>query len=152
LAEAPGKWRRLKGLSAWQWKVLLASPFILLLTWFRLRSGGYNRTLTLARPEPGPRLPPRDMLTLARETAYPLAAAIKYGPWMPRCLVRSLALGWFLGRQGIPFEVRIGLPGGKSIIGTDGKLNFSAHAWVEVGGVVLNDREDIAQEYRSFDT
>ena len=150
MAESPGKWRQLKSLKGWQWKVLLASPFMLFLTWLRLRSGGYGKTLAAAQAAVETRLAADEALALARDTSYAMAVAIKYGPWRPKCLVRSLALGWFLGRKGIPFEVRIGVRDGQSMIGSDGKLDFTAHAWVEFDGVVLNDKEDVAEDYRPF--
>jgi len=89
-------------------------------------------------------------MSLAKDTAYALAVAVKYGPWRPLCLLRSLTLGWFLGRKGIPFEVKIGVPGGKVGTGQLGKPDFTAHAWVEHNGVVLNDKEDVASEYAAF--
>ncbi len=47
------------------------------------------------------------------------------------CLQRSLALLWLLRRRGIGAELKIG------VRRTDGQLQ--AHAWVEVGGVAVND-------------
>ena len=152
MAEAAAKWSRLTALSAWQWRVLLTAPFVLLLTRWRLRSGGYRRTLAAAQARSACALAADGQLRVARDTAYALAAAVKYGPWRPLCLLRSLALGWFLGRRGIPFEVRIGVPGGKPLLSPQGKLDFTAHAWVEHAGVVLNDKEDVASEYRPFTT
>lgn len=145
-----GKWRQLGSLTAWQWYVLLASPFVLLLTWLRLRSGGYGKTLAWARPKNTPIPEPASALELANHTAYALAVSIKYGPWRPKCLVRSMALGRYLGRKGIPFELQIGVLAGQSVIAADGTLDFNAHAWVEYGGVVLNDRSDIADEFSAF--
>ena len=142
MADTPGKWQQLKGLGAWQWKVLLLTPFILLLTWVRLRSSGYGQTLRKAQPTSASQLSAEDQLALAKETAYAVAVAIKYGPWRPLCLLRSLTLGWFLGRKGIPYKVQIGVPGGK--------FDFSAHAWVEFEGVVLNDKDDVADEFVPF--
>jgi len=131
--------------------VLLSAPFVLLLTRNRLRSSGYRKTLAAAQPTAKSDLDTDAQLALARDTAYAFAVAVKYGPWRPLCLLRSLALGWYLGRRGIPFELRIGVPGGKSVISPTGSLDFTAHAWVECHGVVLNDKEDVAREYSAFD-
>jgi hypothetical protein len=151
LTETAGKWRRLHGLSAWQWRVLLTSPFVLLLTWVRLRSVGYVKTLAAITPQTNDgQRSAQGALAQAQETAYALAVAVKYGPWKPKCLVRSMALGWFLGSKRVPFELKIGVPGEKSITGTDGTLDFSAHAWVEFEGVVLNDKPNIADEFQAF--
>jgi hypothetical protein len=151
LLDVRGKWRQLGSLTGWQWYVLLASPLVLLLTWVRLRSGGYGKTLAWLRqggksvPETAP------VPGLARDTAYALAVSIKYGPWRPKCLVRSMALGRFLGRKGIPFELKIGVPAGQPVNGVGGTPDFNAHAWVEYGGVVLNDKADIANEFSAFE-
>lgn len=145
MAEVGSKLRRLGSLSNWQWQVLLGTPFILLLTWLRLRRAGYRATLKRAQGRPASTLGPSERLALARDTAYAVAVAVKYGPWKPLCLLRSMTLAWFLGRRGIPFEVRIGVPGDAG-----GTLDFTAHAWVEHAGVVLNDKEDVGREYRPF--
>ena len=122
--------------------MLLLTPFILLLTWARLRSSGYGQTLRRAQGTGEIQLSAEHQLALAKDTAYAVAVAIKYGPLRPLCLLRSLTLGWFLGRRGVPYEVRIGVPGGK--------FDFSAHAWVEFAGVALNDKEAVADEYTPF--
>jgi hypothetical protein len=140
---------KLTRLSGWQWRVLLSAPWVLASTALRLRYGGFRSTLARVQPAVSSCLTAQQQLTLARDTAFALAVAVKYGPWRPRCLLRSLALGRYLGRLGIPFEIRIGLPSG-----TESALanpDFSAHAWVEHAGEVLNDRADAAQVYRAFD-
>jgi transglutaminase superfamily protein len=47
------------------------------------------------------------------------------------CLHRSLALWWLLGRRGIDSRLQLGLRK------HDGR--FEAHAWVEYGGLIVND-------------
>lgn len=128
--------------------MLLAAPVVLGLSLRRLRSSGYGRTLAAAQAAEPSSLSADEQLALARETDYALAVAVKYGPWRPRCLLRSLALGWFLGRRGIPFGLRIGVPGGKAVISPAGRLDLAAHAWVEVAGVVVNDSAEVAREFR----
>lgn len=54
------------------------------------------------------------------------------------CLPRAIALTWMLRRRGVAAAVRLGA---RSRNGA-----FTAHAWVEFAGRVLNDPE-IAQEY-----
>jgi transglutaminase superfamily protein len=49
------------------------------------------------------------------------------------CLHRSLALWWLLGRRGVPSRIRIGTRRRR-------RRRFEAHAWVEIGGVAINDR------------
>jgi hypothetical protein len=151
LADSPGEWDKLIGLSGWQWSVVLGSPFVLLLTWVRLRTGGYGKTLAATRPVSESRLSSQDRLVLAQGTAWALAVAVKYGPGNPKCLLRSLVLGWFLGQKGIPFKIQIALPGGNTTASNSPEPEFSAHAWLELDGVVLNEREDIAAKFSPFD-
>ena len=73
------------------------------------------------------------------QQAQPFALAAAAVPWPTTCLSRSLALCWFLRRQGVAAEVQLGVrprPGG-----------LEAHAWVVWQGAVLNDTPDVAQRY-----
>ena len=68
--------------------------------------------------------------------------AARYGFWRPKCLAQSLALLWFLRRQKIDGDLRIGVqPKGDQL---------EAHAWVEFKGVVLNDGDDVHQRFTPF--
>ena len=151
LPELKKKYQQLLDLKRSQWAVILQAPIVLLLSWARLRTGGFQQTLEQIHPKPEPVMSAEQQLLWAKETAYALAVAVKFGPWRPKCLLRSLALGWFLARRGIPFEIRIGVPAGQAMPQAGGSVDFTAHAWVEVDGVVINDREDIAGEYAIFD-
>ena len=84
--------------------------------------------------------------------AFALSVAIKVGPWWPKCLLRSLTLGWLLSRRGIPFVIRIGVPVDTVAAKTKHSGDFQAHAWVEHAGIVLNDRQDIASDFSTFQT
>jgi hypothetical protein len=60
--------------------------------------------------------------------------------WYPRraeCLQRSAVLTCLLRRYGLPAQM---------VIGTQ-KLPFRAHAWVELNGRVVNDKQDMPQLY-----
>jgi hypothetical protein len=151
LANTAERWRKLRQLKPGQWTVLLASLLMLPLTSFRLRSRGYRQTLQWVSPPVASTsgLAPADEAVVAKDTAFAVGVAAKYGIWRPRCLSRSLALGWFLRRRGIPFDIRIGVPDKAGVRG-GGAPDFSAHAWVEHRGVVLNDRENIEEEFRTF--
>lgn len=145
------KLAKLRQLNAWQWMVLLLTPFVLLLIRVRLRYRGYQKTLLKTQAGAQSKLPVSHQLLLARETAYALAVSVKYAPWNPLCLSRSLALAWFLGRKGLPFEVLIGVPGGESSLKVTTETDFSAHAWVEHAGCVLNDKENVRSHFRVFE-
>ena len=147
MPEQTSNWQKLLGLKRSQWVVILQAPFVLLLTWSRLRAGGFQQTLAKIHPQPNPGRSAQQQLARAQETSYALSVAVKFGPWRPKCLLRSLALGWFLARQGIPFEIRIGVPAGQA---ATGPVDFTAHAWVEHAGVVLNDKEGVAGEFTPF--
>lgn len=76
--------------------------------------------------------PSAAQLRNARAIAYGLSRAARSGLFRPSCLVRTLALSRLLERAGIRgARVRIG------VRDRDGR--FEAHAWIELGGVVLGD-------------
>jgi hypothetical protein len=63
--------------------------------------------------------------------------------WHASCLEQSLVLWWQLRRRGIAAEMRIGArkEGGR----------FEAHAWVELGNVILNDFGEAHIHFAPFD-
>jgi hypothetical protein len=71
-------------------------------------------------------------------------AAGYYGIGHPNCLNFSLALWWLLARQGIASDLRVG-------VRKEGE-KFEAHAWVECGGVPLNEPELNHQQFAAFDS
>lgn len=58
------------------------------------------------------------------------------------CLSRSLTLLELLRRESIPGTLRVGVRAPGSA--------FEAHAWVQCGDVVLNDRADVDTRYAAF--
>ena len=84
----------------------------------------------------------RLLLLRACAIARILKIAARHGLWRPKCLTQSLVLWWFLRRQKIDGDLRIGVqPKG-------GRLE--AHAWVTFQGVVLNDADDVHQRFAPF--
>jgi hypothetical protein len=59
------------------------------------------------------------------------------------CLSRSVALARMLARRNVASEIRIGVRTRED--------RLEAHAWVEVDGRAVNDREDIVRGYAPFD-
>jgi hypothetical protein len=59
------------------------------------------------------------------------------------CVARATFLWWLLRRRGVAAEVVIGSRR------LDGR--FEAHAWVEVGGAVVDDAPDIRERFAAFD-
>ena len=68
--------------------------------------------------------------------------AARHTPFHATCLTRSLLACWLLRRRGVFSELRIGV---NLSSGT-----LKAHAWVEYAGQPVNDRADIADEFRPF--
>jgi hypothetical protein len=58
-----------------------------------------------------------------------------------RCLQRSVVTTWLLRRHGIAAEMVIGYR----------PLPFQSHAWVEVGGAVVNDRPQYQRAFHVLD-
>lgn len=81
-------------------------------------------------------------IALARRIARIQEAVLRHLTWHASCLERSLVLWWQLERRGIAAEIRIGArkEGGR----------FEAHAWVELGSVVLNDSGEAHLHFAPF--
>jgi hypothetical protein len=101
-----------------------------------LRFLGLARTLSILAP------------TNSAGGGWPRAAswlptAVRYCPGGSHCLGRSVALLALLRRGGVAAELRIGVR----------KLepDVEAHAWVEVNGVPVNDAQDVARRYNTFE-
>ena len=58
------------------------------------------------------------------------------------CLTRSLVLWQLVRDRGASIRFGIARASGK---------RFAAHAWVELGGVPLNDRPDVAERYAALE-
>lgn len=69
--------------------------------------------------------------------------AVRYHHLWTNCLKQSLVLWILLRSQGILSELRIGVQRESA--------KFTAHAWVEYQGIVLNDTDDVRQRYQVFD-
>lgn len=105
-----------------------------------LRTRGMARTTALLGPlgrrakhDPGA-LAPREIARLVNAAASILGAP---------CLPRSLVLWHLLRNRGIPTEIRLGVT--KL---ADGSL--SAHAWIELEGLPLNDGADACERYAAL--
>lgn len=68
--------------------------------------------------------------------------AARYAPYRGNCLSQSLAVYWLLRRRGIAAELRIGAR-------LDDRV-FSAHAWVECEGRIVNDRADVRSRFSTL--
>jgi hypothetical protein len=78
----------------------------------------------------------------ARRIARMVKIAASHGPYRATCLPQSLTLWLLLRRRGIASSLRIGVR--KEISRLD------AHAWVEIDGIVVNDRMDVPDRFVPF--
>src|SRR5205823_899665 len=74
--------------------------------------------------------------------ATALRRAALFGPYAGNCLSRSLALLWLMKRHGVDAELCLGARM------EEGQL--AAHAWVESGGRIINDRPDVREKFAQF--
>ncbi|MGQ0704426.1 MAG: lasso peptide biosynthesis B2 protein [Gemmatimonadales bacterium] len=79
----------------------------------------------------------------ARDWALAVSTATRYGLFRPKCLVRSLALVRLLDRAGIHgARIRAGVQ-----LHQD---QFTAHAWVELGDIVLSDPDGYVARFEPW--
>jgi hypothetical protein len=136
-------WRKFLRLPAEEKALFLAALTLLPAVRVGLRTLGLRRVQAVL----GRRLRPErtadsdGKLWRARRTAGLVAVAVRYAGGT--CLARSIVLSCLLERQGIAAQVRIGV--------RKGEQGFEAHAWVEAGGTILNDGQDVAERFSAFD-
>ena len=126
----------------WAEKMIIVRSCVLLpLTALGLRIIGLRRCQRLMATlsaRSGKSLPPDQI----GKAAWLVNAAAYHVPYRASCLERSLVLWFLLRLRGIKSDLRIG------VLNRD--HGFTAHAWVEIGGVALNDRPDIADTHAPF--
>lgn len=142
-ATASTRWARWRALSAPQRRTAVLAWWLLPLVWLALWTWGLARLQAWLARKP---LPARAVAMPLKEVAglgRAVNIAARRTPLPATCLTRSLLLVWLLRRQGVDSALRIGVQlreGG-----------FRAHAWVEQGGVPVNDRADVAADFAPFD-
>lgn len=135
------KLARFRALPPAERRIVIAAMTRLPLFWIGLRLLGLQRLQArLQRMPPGPPTTP-DSAELQR-MGYLVNAAANQAVGPANCLTRSLYLWWLLRRRGVESELRIG------VRLADGALE--AHAWVEHGGVPINDRPDVSADFPPF--
>jgi Transglutaminase-like superfamily len=150
LKNAMRTWRSYRRLSAGDRRLARETAAALLATRIGLRVGGLRRCKELLVRLAPLRTPGADVvlygqpeMEAARRVAAIQEAVSQHLPWQASCLEKSLVLWWQLGRRGIAAEMRIGA---RKEAG-----RFEAHAWVELGNVVLNDSGDTHMHFATFD-
>ena len=146
MSSPPSKWQRFWRLPAAERSVLIRSLFLVPVTAMALRTIGFRRwTSFLSKFAPQKNAgaaTPSDVLDSARGIARMVAAAAKEGIVHGKCLEQSIALWWLLLRRRVPAELRIGV--------RQSGTGLEAHAWVEIQGNIVNDSEDVLNEYVPF--
>ena len=137
-------WQRWLELSRRERLTFVQALFLLPMAGLVLRFGRYQTVISkLEKAAPlKQRQSEVDPLPEAQRAAQMVNAAARRGPYDATCLRRSLVLWWLLRRRRIATDLRIGA----RIEGGD----FSAHAWVEMEGTVLNDAPDVGKRYATF--
>ncbi|MEW6323529.1 MAG: lasso peptide biosynthesis B2 protein [Acidobacteriota bacterium] len=97
---------------------------------YAVASEGLASALVRLQRETHPAAPDPHAITLRTVRAYQaVRRAFRQGRTATDCLFRSLALAAVLRRRGVSADLCIGIV----------DVPFAAHAWVESGGVVLNE-------------
>ena len=108
-----------------------------------LRFAGTYRLLSrLGRPAPNRYGEGVDFLAVAQRLAWLVGIVSRNGPYRATCLRQSLLLWALLRRRGIPADLRIG-------VGKDSEL-LRAHAWLELGGEIVNDAPTVTNEFAAY--
>ncbi len=140
------KWRRFRKLPAAQKNTLLWAFIFVPITRVALRLIGFQRWRSiLAKAIPrGTALQPvtPELVAEAKMAARMVAAASREGFIHGRCLAESVVLWFLLSRRRVPAELRIGV--------RQAAKGFEAHAWVEVQDTIVNDTQDVLQNYVPF--
>lgn len=75
----------------------------------------------------------------ARRDTQLFSAVAKRFPFPLKCLKRSLALCWLLRWHGADAALHLGV--------RKGYQGLDAHAWVQIGDLVMNDSKDVTERY-----
>ncbi len=130
--------KRVLSWSLQEWADLLRAHFFLLFGWATVVRSPRGQLVSF--PAAVATADPTELTDAQRVVATRCARAINraatYGPLRPRCLARSLGLQRMLERQGVPGSVvRIGV--------RLQEKEFLAHAWVELEGQPLGERDPV---------
>lgn len=143
--QRPSRFAQFANLSWVQKRVLMAAWLWLPVFWICLRTAGLNRFESWLQHKP---IVTRQSSPVSHDEIQSVAEAVNiaanHTPFHATCLSRSLLLCWLLRRRGVASEVRIGV---NLASGT-----LRAHAWVDCAGRPVNDRSDIADEFKPFDS
>ena len=130
-------------LSAYEKRTLIMTIFLLPALKVAIHVWSYQRIRAVLLRTSQQREQKEESSKVVGETVRIVGRVSRYDVMRATCLTRSMALWWLLRRQGVESEIRFGVRRGG-----DG---IQAHAWVEQGRLVLNDRADIRDIYAAFE-
>lgn len=114
----------------------LSCAFAVWAVWAGLRAAGFARTIRVVRSVAACGSRPPVGLDEVQRVAGRVATVAAFFPARALCLEQSLALYCVLRRRGISATLRLGVH----------PAPFAAHAWVEYGGVPINEDADRIHE------
>jgi hypothetical protein len=147
-ASLPEKWRRFRSRPPEDRRLILRAAAILPLTKIGMRVFGFQRWKEFIEKLSPPSqrvaaLPPGFQLDRAMRAARAVRSVQLHGPTNPNCLELSMTLWWILLHEGVDGELHIGA--------RKQDAQLEAHAWVELGGRILNDADGVREDYAQFD-
>lgn len=133
MASAVSSWpARLRGLTLREVGLLLEAQYDLLAGQLAKWTRPIGRLLDWSSITAEQEVQPVASLQTLRSVGWAVTRAANYGVFRPKCLVRSLAIQRMLRRRGIAGStIRIGVRLREG--------EFNAHAWVELGDLVIGD-------------
>lgn len=140
---------KLRSLGLVDYYVLLWASVMLPVVGSRLKSQGFKKTCSWAKGPPTNH-PSTSIDATAR--AVQLGKLINFVAinrfYRANCLCRSLVLLKRMQREGLPGELKIGVPKNRK---ARPPSVLDAHAWVEYRGSVVNDHVDVSSSHARFD-
>ena len=135
------RWRRWRTLSGAERRVFCQASLLLPGCRFALWWVSFQRLQSLiSRLRPCAR---QRGAIAATSVAAMVSSAAALSPLDYSCLHRSLALCWLLARRGVAGQLRIGV--------RQDENGFTAHAWVEIDGVPINDVPEVRARFTAFE-
>lgn len=140
---------KLRSLTPADFRVLLWTTFMLPAVGLRLRLQGFKPVYSWAHGRSNHRISAMaDGTDRSIRLGRMVNIAATRGLYRASCLCRSLVLLKAMQREGLQGELKIGI--GKEPRGGHPAI-LNAHAWVEHGGLVINDAEGVASAHVLFD-
>lgn len=144
------QFQKLLALTPYQGYLLISAMIMLPSIRLSLKVSGFNKTYQRIISQTLEAQIPKELSNLyikqAKDISRIIDIASTHGFYQANCLTRSLLLLSILKKQNIACQLMIGV----NQQSTNSINDFSAHAWVESEGEVLNDRSNICTSFKAF--